>query len=183
MVETSVVRIIHVRLLFKRSLSLDHTMRLKSLLLLLFFLDMPGISYAHSYKVVIIHTHAFLDPRNGINRLINAGSACRDTIPDRHRQCVSQATQSIVQDIAKTLDDYASRNHLILFDADSHYEQYCIIEGEVSDITKEFIDYYNRAHADTQSNNVLQRSTDSKFLVVLPAPQPAPIEHGRYRIT
>jgi len=183
MVETSVVRIIHVRLLFKRSLLLDHTMRLKSLLLLLFFLARPGISYAHSYKVVTIHTHAFLDPRDGIIRLINAGSACRDTIPDRHRQCISQATQSIVQDIAKTLDDYASRNHLILFDADSHYEQYCIIEGEVSDITKEFIDYYNRAHANTQSNNVLQRSTDSKFLVVLPVPQPAPIEHGCYRIT
>ena len=148
---------------FERSLSLDHTMRLKSLLLLLLFLAMPGISYAHPYKIVTIHTHALLDPRKGITRLINAGSACRDTIPDRYRQCVSQATQSIVQDIAKTLDDYASRNHLILFDADSHYEQYCIIEGEVSDITKEFIDYYNRAHSNTQSNMSSGESAGSVF--------------------
>src|SRR5262249_3088961 len=92
-----------------------------------------------------------------------AGSACRDTIPDRYRQCVSQATQSIVQDIAKTLDDYASRNHLILFDADSNYEQYCIIDGEVSDITKEFIDYYNRAHSNTQSNMSSGESAGSVF--------------------
>ena len=122
-------------------------MYLRSLLSLLFVLAMPGIGDAQSYRVATVRTSAFVNPQSGITRLINAGRTCRAADPDRQRQCVSRASLSITREIAKDLDEYASRNHLILFDADSHFEEYCIIEGDVPDITKEFIDYYNRAHS------------------------------------
>jgi hypothetical protein len=57
---------------------------------------MPGIGRAQSYEIVTIHTRAFLDSQNGIIRLIDVGSVCRDADNDRQRQCVSQANRSIV---------------------------------------------------------------------------------------
>lgn len=108
------------------------------------FLLSPCI--AQSYRVASVHTRLFHHPQQGIISLVRATNSCQREEQSNYNICRSENTGSIVEDIAESLAAFAKSRNLILVDADSNYEDNCIIEGKVADVTREFIDEYNHTH-------------------------------------
>jgi len=98
------------------------------------------------YKVASIHTKSLADKEHGIVRLAQALSYCEKEEQRSKERCIKGSVAPLEEDIAKSLEAFAASRKLILIDAESDYKHYCIIEGDITDVTSEFVAEYNRTH-------------------------------------
>jgi len=124
-----------------------HAMTIKEFIPpLAFLMSLSSGCLAQGYRIASIHTKSLADQEHGIVRLAQAISYCEKEEQKSKERCIKASVAPLAEDIAKSLEAFAASRKLMLIDADSDYEHYCIIDGDIADVTNEFVAEYNRTH-------------------------------------